>query len=109
MKIFTFICTCIFTSLLCTGCFRNDTRIGEYHVPSMTSEECLSVLSTRLLAVEGVKDVKADFETRTVSVTFDGLKAGLKNIEYVIAGSGFDVNQTPGAPAAKTELPPSCR
>jgi copper chaperone CopZ len=109
MKKILFICTCIFASLLCTACFRNDTRIGIYHVPNMTSQECLNALSGRLRAVEGVMDVQADFATQQVSVTFNGLKAGLKNIEFVIAGAGFDVNDTPGAAAAKAALPVSCR
>ncbi len=109
MKKYAFICICSFATLLCAGCFRNDTRIGEYHVPTVTSQDCLNILSTKLHAVEGVQEIKADFETKTVYVTFDGLKAGLKNIEFVIAGAGFDVNDTPGAAAAKAELPASCR
>ncbi len=109
MKKIIFICTCIFASLLCSGCFRNDTRIGVYHVPNITSQECLNVLSGKLRAVEGVEDVQADFTTHKVSVTFNGLKAGLKNIEFVIAGAGFDVNETPGAAAAKEQLPATCR
>jgi copper chaperone CopZ len=102
-------CTGLIMALLCTSCFRNDTRVGEYHVPMMKSQECLNVLSAKLRGIEGVMDVQADFNTQTVSVTFDGLKAALKNIEFVIAGSGYDVNDTPGNPAAKAELPASCR
>jgi len=109
MKKIIFICTGLFVSLLCSGCFRNDTRIGVYHVPTITSQECLNILSGRLRAVEGVEDVQADFTTQQVSVTFNGLKVGLKNIEFVIAGAGFDVNDTPGAAAAKEQLPASCR
>ncbi len=109
MKKILFICTGLFAALLCTACFRNDTRVGEYRVPNMTAQPCLDVLTARLKAVEGVQDVKADFATGTVYVTFDGLKAALKNIEFVIAGTGFDVNDTPGAPEAKASLPAGCR
>jgi len=83
--------------------------VGEYHVPKITSQECLNVLSAKLRGIEGVQDVQADFATQTVSVTFDGLKAALKNIEFVIAGAGYDVNDTPGNPTAKAELPATCR
>lgn len=109
MKKILFICASLFIALLYTGCFRNDIRVGEYLVPNMTAQACLDVLTARLKAVEGVQDVKADFSTGTVYVTFDGLKAALKNIEFVIAGTGFDVNDTPGAPEAKATLPPGCR
>jgi len=54
-------------------------------------------------------DVQADFNTQTVTVTFNGLKAALKNIEFVIAGSGFDVNDTPASVSAKTTMPVPCR
>lgn len=109
MKKITFICVCLFTATLFTGCFRNNTRVGEFHVPNMTSQECLTLLSDRLRAVEGVMDIKADFESRKVFVTFDGLKAALKNIEFVISGAGFDVNDSPAVPEAKAALPASCR
>ncbi len=103
------ICTCLLFASLCTGCFRNDTRIGEYRVPKMTDQECLNVLSAKLRGIEGVSDVRADFASQKVTVQFDGLKVALKNIEFVIAGAGFDVNETPGNPTAKAELPASCR
>jgi copper chaperone CopZ len=92
-----------------TGCFRNDRRVGEFQVPNLTSQECLNYLSGKLRASEGIEDVKADFESRTVIVTFDGLKLALKNIEFSIAGAGFDVNDTPANPQAKAGMPASCR
>jgi len=91
------------------GCFRNDTRIGTFHVPQLQSGECFTYLSGKLRGVEGVMDVQADFNTQTVTVTFNGLKAALKNIEFVIAGSGFDVNDTPASTSAKATMPVPCR
>lgn len=108
-KAIIFSCTCLLSVLLCTSCFRNDTRFGEYQVPKMTSQECLNVLSGKLKGIEGVEDVQADFSTGKVTVRFNGLKVALKNIEFVIAGAGFDVNDTPGNPTARAELPVSCR
>jgi len=109
MKIVNSICTGLLFAALCTGCYRKDLRIGEFHVPQVTSQECLNILSGRLRGIEGVSDVTADFPSSKVFVTFDGLKSALKNIEFVIASAGFDVNETPAAPAAKAALPESCR
>jgi copper chaperone CopZ len=95
--------------VLLTGCFRNDRRVEEFSVPVMRSAECLDYLSGRLRGVEGVEQVTADFVTGTVIVTFDGLKLGYKNIEFVIAGAGFDVNETPAPESAKNELPVACK
>lgn len=99
----------ILLTSLATGCFRNDTRVGTFHVPALQSQECLNYLSGKLRGVEGVMDVQADFSTQTVTVTFNGLKAALKNIEFVIAGAGFDVNDTPASTSAKATMPAPCR
>ena len=92
-----------------SGCFRSDKRVEEFNVPQMQSQECLTYLSGKLRGIEGVDDVQADFNTRIVSVTFTGLKLGYKNIEFVIAGSGFDCNDTPAPVAAKAALPVPCQ
>lgn len=94
---------------LFTGCFRNDRRTGEFHVPMMQSEECLNYLSGKLRAAEGVEMVTADFAAQKVIVTFNGLKLALKNIEIIIADAGFDVNERPASPAAKAGMPAPCR
>lgn len=99
----------ILMASLVSGCFRNDTRIGTFKVPLLQSQECLNYLSGKLRGVEGVMDVQADFSTQTVMVTFNGLKVALKNIEFVIAGSGFDVNDTPASASAKASMPVACR
>lgn len=108
-KILSLLITTVCVLLTSTACFRNDTRVGEFHVPKMQSQECLNYLSGKLRGIEGVQDVTADFATQKVFVTFDGLKAALKNIEFVIAGAGFDVNDTPASEAAKAAMPVPCR
>jgi copper chaperone CopZ len=92
-----------------TGCFRNDRRTMDFNVPALTTQECLTYLSGRLRANEGVENVQADFQTGTVTVTFNGLKLALKNIEIIIAEAGFDVNERPGEPAARAAMPAPCR
>ncbi|HMO51400.1 MAG TPA: heavy-metal-associated domain-containing protein [Kiritimatiellia bacterium] len=95
--------------LVFTGCFRNDQRVVTFNVPQMQAQECLNFLSGRLRGAEGVEDVRGDFTAGTVTVTFNGLKLALKNIEFIIAEAGFDVNDTPGAPDARAALPVPCR
>jgi len=109
MKIITFAVLPLIIAVCLTGCFRNDRRVGEFHVPQMQAQECLNYLSGRLRGAEGVEDVQADFSTKTVSVTFNGLKLALKNIELIIADAGFDVNETPGNPETRATMPVPCR
>lgn len=94
-----------------TSCFRNDRRTIDFSVPKMGSQECLTYLSGRLKANDGVEDVRADFQSGTVTVTFNGLKLALKNIEIIIAEAGFDVNERPANAAAQASptMPAGCR
>lgn len=99
----------VFSALFAAGCFRNDLRTAEFHVPKLNGPECLSYLSGKLRAADGVMDIQGDFEDKKVTVQFNGLKLGIKNIEIYIADAGFDVNERPGAEAAKPAIPASCR
>lgn len=92
-----------------TGCFRNDRRTIEFTVPELKTQECLTYLSGKLRSAEGVENVEADFARQKVIVTFNGLKLALKNIEIIIAESGFDVNERPADEKAKASLPVPCR
>jgi copper chaperone CopZ len=95
--------------LTSTSCFRNDTRTVTYDVPALTSRSCSDSLQNALSMIDGVISAEANLEQATLTVTFDGLKLGIKNVEYVILGAGFDVNGNPGVASAKAELPPECR
>jgi copper chaperone CopZ len=92
-----------------TGCFRNDRRTGQFDVPRLQTQECLTYLTSRLRAAEGVEQVDADFATGKVMVTFNGLKLALKNIEIIIADAGFDVNERPANEVARASMPAPCR
>lgn len=92
-----------------TGCFRSDRRTVEFSVPALTSQECLNIVSGKLRANEGVEVVEANLAAGKLSVTFNGLKLAIKNIEIIIADAGFDVNDRPADEQAKAGLPASCR
>lgn len=42
-----------------------------YSVPSIHCHHCIHTVTMELSDLEGVKDVKADLETKQVTVTFD--------------------------------------
>ena len=50
-----------------------------------------------------------DIEKRTMSVTYNSEKLGIKNVEHLIAGVGFDANSVPAKEDAKKNLPSACR
>lgn len=92
-----------------TGCFRNDIREVTFSVPQLAAPECADVIQNALASIDGVIGAEADLVNQQLTVTFNGLKLAIKNIEFVIAGAGFDVDQTPGVAGAKAALPAPCR
>ncbi len=99
----------VVTIALSCGCFRQDTRTVVFNVPQMKAAECSKIIQGALSRMDGIITAEPDLEKHTMTVTYDGLKLGIMNIESAIADAGFDVNQTPGKPDAKGALPAPCR
>lgn len=95
--------------LMSAGCFRPDHRTIVVSVPQMASPACFAIIQEALKGVEGVEGVKPDYEKRTVAVSYFAIKLGIKNIEFVIAGVGFDANNTQAPAQVKANLPEGCR
>jgi copper chaperone CopZ len=89
--------------------FRHDIRSIVVYVPQMGSPDCSRVVQDALAKMEGVRFTKPDLAARTVEVTYDALKMGIKNIEFTIADAGFDANTTQASPEARKALPAACR
>jgi len=91
------------------GCYRQDMRTVVFHVPRMGSAECIKIIQDGLSAVEGIQSAQPDLGSRTIAVTYDSRKLSIKNIEYVITGAGFDVNDSKARPGTREKLPAACR
>lgn len=94
---------------LAAGCYRQDIRTLEVSVPQMGSPECARIVQDVFSRVDGIKEVKIDLDNRRVTVTYEGLKMGIVNIEYHLTNAGFDANDKPGRPEARAKLPAECR
>lgn len=95
--------------LLCPACFRQDKRTITVKVPQLVSADCLLHIQTAAKQVEGIEDVRGSIENKTVDVTYNAMKLGIRNIEFIIARAGFDANDTPASPQARAALPEGCR
>ena len=89
--------------------FRPDVRVITVQVPQMKSMDCQQRIQDALAKTEGVQSTQPDLAQHKIDVTYDALKLGIKNIEYVIAGAGFDANDTPAPKEAREALPAECR
>ncbi len=95
---------------LSTGCFRKVDQTLEVKVPQMNSPECGKIILDALMGpIEGIESAHPDYGNRTVTVKYNSTKLGTKNIEFVIAGVGFDANDIPAKPEARKALPAGCR
>ncbi len=100
----------LFGAILClSACFRPDIRTVDYDVPAMGTTECVQIIQNALGAVDGILSARPDLQSHSIAVTYDSRKLSIKNIEFVISGSGFDVNDTQGRPEAKKALSADCR
>jgi copper chaperone CopZ len=101
-------CVVVLAFLAC-GCFRQDVRTLVVKIPQMQSADCSKIIQGALSRIEGIVSAEPDLEKRTMSITYNSTKLSIKNIEFLIAGVGFDANDEQGKPDAKAALPVGCR
>jgi copper chaperone CopZ len=99
----------VVVAFLACGCFRQDVRTLVVNVPQMKSADCSKIIQGALSRIEGIISAEPDLEKRTMSITYNSTKLSIKNIEFLIAGVGFDANDEQGKPEAKAALPAGCR
>jgi copper chaperone CopZ len=93
------------------GCRLRDERTVTISTPGIHNEACARRARTELLRLKGVEgqSIRFDLEARTVTVTYDSLQLGRKNLEHAICDAGFDANDLKAPAEAVANLPPSCR
>ena len=88
------------------GCYRPRERTHIVSVPALKPANEAIVLGS-LSNLDGFIGCKADQNSHRVSVTYVPEKLGMRNIEFAIAGAGYDANATPASAEARAKLPAS--
>ncbi|MBN1557632.1 MAG: heavy-metal-associated domain-containing protein [Lentisphaerae bacterium] len=85
------------TAVLCLSCRREDIRTARIYAPDMTNAEDAALIEAELSAVPGVmaNKLEIDLAEHTITVPYDSIRLSLKNIEFVVAESGFTANDVP--------------
>ena len=91
------------------SCRMNDIRSKTIRIPQVRSAAARQVVRAALVRTDGVLTNGLVFGEGTVTVPYDSMKLALKNLEQVIADSGFDANNTPADSKARDALAPECR
>lgn len=104
---------CLWMLVLCAGCFRNTTSELVLQIPAMRTPECAQTVRESLqplIATGAVQnDVRVDLTTHTVTVRFDNVRLGRRNIEVAVSHAGFAVNDWPADEVARAKLSEACR
>lgn len=64
----------------------------KYSIPNISCGHCVHTIQTEVVELEGVQDVRASADTKSVVITFDApateekIKALLAEINYPVAG-----------------------
>ncbi len=91
------------------GCRQVDIRTKTIPVTQMKNAACEKLITTALAKTDGVFVDKISVGPGQVTVTYDSMKVGLRNLEFVIAEAGFDAGTTPADPKARAALTAECR
>lgn len=95
--------------IITTSCFRKDVRTVTIHTPQIKSPECGKIVQDAFSQIEGVVSAVPNPQAGTVDVTYDAKTLAIKNIEFIIAGAGFDANDTQAPAEIRAKLPEGCR
>ncbi len=92
------------------GCRLTDERVAAIRTPDIRNAACAERASRQLLALRGIRreSLKFDLQQGAVTVVYDSMMLGLKNLEHAISDAGFAANELPADPRARAALPPEC-
>lgn len=99
----------LFLIVCLMGCRKQDVRTVVISVPGLKNTACAQVIQNAFMHQPGIKIVKPDIPQHTMTVTYDSMVIARKNIEFTIAGAGFNANDIPAQSNAVAALPPECK
>ena len=94
-----------------SGCRLSDKRTFIVVAPGVKNEVCAQRVAQALSTLNGVDMASLQFDVAegTITLAYESMKLGKKNIEHAIAHAGFDANNIPAFAKAKAALPDACR
>lgn len=90
------------------GCRQQDFRTAEVKVPTVINSACEKRVYEALSNIKGIEMDTLAFNDGVLTVRYDSMMLGLKNIEHAIKDAGFDANEFPADPSARAKLPKEC-
>jgi len=101
--------------LAAAGCRQTDVRTARVEVPTVINAACEKRVRAALAPLAGGDPQRPAVHLDTLAVTngvltvrYDSMMLGLKNIEHAIKDAGFAANEFPPDPEALKKLPQEC-
>ncbi len=94
-------------SALC-GCRLRDERTVVISTPGIRNEACFNRARSEIAKLKGVSKLEFNSEAGTLTVVYDSMQLGLKNLEHAICDAGFDANELKAPAEAVQALPAEC-
>ena len=85
-------------ALATSGCRQRDIRTTVIRVPQATDGAVQAAIKAELAKIDGVDTEHAVFTNGTLTIDYDSMKLGIKNIEHAIKDIGYDANDFKGEP-----------
>jgi len=95
-----------------TGCRVRHIKTTTVLAPDVRNPACSNVVDAALRTLPGREHLRIesiDYATGAITVRYDSMKVGTKNLEAAIAEAGFAAGPFPANPEAAARLPPECR
>ena len=99
----------MFLIVCLSGCRKQDMRTVVVAVPGLKNAAGAQIIQDAFMRQPGIKTVRPDFQQHTLSVTYNSMVIARKNIEFTIAGAGFDANDIRAPTNAVAALPAACK
>jgi len=91
------------------GCRKQDIRTTVVAVPGLKNPAGAQIIQDAFMRQPGIKVIRPDFQQHTLTVTYDSMVTARKNIEFTIAGAGFDANDICAQTNAAATFPAACK
>ncbi len=98
-------------SLFPSACRQRDVRVATIKAPEVVNAACEAQVRAALAPLRGleIKTLSFDRAAGELTVEYDSMQLGLKNIEHAVMATGFSANELSADPAARAALPAACR
>ena len=95
---FKYAAVALCAAAILAGCRQRDIRVTEVRVPQATTAAVQAEIRAAIGAIDGVDAAGATFKDGVLTVHYDSMKLGIKNIEHAIKDIGYDANDFKGEP-----------